>query len=464
MLTKSDFLTFLDAPMHLWAKSHDQIDPKPRSGYDQHLAQQGQQVEALAKQYLEQILLPGQDLVWQPSFNDGQFQIRADALVWDETTEVYDLYEIKSATSVQKVHQYDLAFQILVLEGIIPLHHTYLLHINKSYQHGQELELEHLFTAKELSAEVAEYKQEVAQLRQAAWQVTQLVEPQPSFACIKPQSCPCPTLCHPNLPENPIYSLPYLGKKAVSLRETGTLAIEELPESFNLNPRQRIYVEAIRTGKAVIDNQAIQASLAGLQYPLFFLDYETFNPAVPLFPGYHPYEHIVFQYSLFKIEEPGAQPSHFEAVFADGSDPAPKIVPHLLENIGDRGSILVWNQVFEAGRNKDLARRCPLHAQRLLNIIERLYDLMLIFREGQYVDPRFQGSASLKAVLPVLCSELQYGDLTIQNGETAMLTWYHLHSGLISPADRQTTIDALKAYCKRDTYGMVAIWEHLCSL
>lgn len=467
MLTKTDFLTWLDAPMHLWAKSHSLLEDQPPAAYDQFLAQQGQEVETLARQYIEQVILSENDhltLHWQPVYDDGRFQIRADALIWDESVGCYDLYEIKSATSVKKLHEYDLAFQVLLLVTLLPIRHVFLLHIDNTYLHGQQIDLARFFIAEEVSERVADRRDEVAQLRRAAWETTLMAAPNPEFACTKPNACPCPSLCHPALPENPIYNLPHLGKKAITLRDMGILAIEEIPPAFKLSSRQRMHAEAVRSGQRIINTRSIWDSLAALKYPLYFLDYETFNPAVPLFPGYRPYEHIVFQYSLYVVEKPGAHPRHNEALIADGRDPAPQIVPHLLDSIGLAGSVIVWNKSFEAGRNQDLARHSPSDADRLLDINARLYDLMLIFRDGHYIDPRFQGSASLKAVLPVLCPDLQYADLAIRDGESAMLTWHRLHIGAIPPEKRQETVKWMKEYCKMDTYGMLAIWDLLRKL
>jgi hypothetical protein len=89
---------------------------------------------------------------------------------------------------------------------------------------------------------------------------------------------------------------------------------------------------------------------------------------------------------------------------------------------------------------------------------------MRIFKDSHYVHPDFHGSASLKAVLPVLCPDLRYEGLTISNGEEAMLTWYWLQQGQVSPEDRAGTEAAMREYCKLDTYGMVAIWNHLNKL
>ena len=124
----------------------------------------------------------------------------------------------------------------------------------------------------------------------------------------------------------------------------------------------------------------------------------------------------------------------------------------------------MWNQSFEAQRNKELADHLPEYAERLLGINDRLYDLMLVFKEGHYVHRDFHGSASLKAVLPVLCPDLGYDKLVISNGEQAMLTWYWIQQGKFTSDELPAIEQALRDYCRLDTFGMVAIWEHLCQL
>lgn len=467
-LSKTDFLWYLDAPMHLWAKAHDALELGTQTPYEQHLIQQGVRVETLAREYIEKVLVPQHDdhaqVFWQPTYDDGRFEIRVDAMILDLESNLYDLYEIKSSTSVHTKHEYDLTFQVLLLEGIIPLRHVYLLHIDKTYQHDGDLAVERFFLAEEVSDKVEKRRADVDKWRQAAWVVAQMKVPHPDFACTNPKTCPCPSLCHPDLPDNPVYDLPYIGKKAIQLRERGVTAIDDIPPDFNLNNKQRKHVESVRTGKPLIENEAIEQSLADLRFPLYFLDYETFNPAVPLFPGYRPYEHIVFQYSLFVLGDCQSTPRHFDCLITEGGDPAPKIIPHLIRHLGDEGSVVVWNKTFEAHRNRDLAQQCPEYAEQLLGINKRLFDLMVIFKEGHYVHPDFHGSASLKAVLPVLCPDLRYDALPISNGEEAMLTWYRLQRGEVSSEQKPEIEAAMREYCKRDTFGMVAIWEKLRKL
>ena len=464
MLSKTDFFLYLEAPMHLWAKAHNQIEVDALTPYDQHLAQQGQQVEALAQNYIKQVVLPGYQnakIYFQKTFNDGRFLSRVDALIWDREVDAYDLFEIKSSTSVKPEHELDLTFQVLLLENLLNLRHVVLLHIDKTYQRAEDLALERFFICKELSEKVENRRTFVAENREIARSLMQLPSPQPGFACHKPQSCPCPSLCHPDHPPHSVYDLPYLGKKAAALREMGVISIHDIPDALEFNPNQSKHIRAVKLGEPLIEKRAIKQRLDGLDHPLYFLDYETVNPAIPLFPGYQPYEHIIFQYVLYVLEKPGAVPLLYEYLHTAPNDPAPEITPHLLNHIGSHGSVIVWNQSFEKHRNLDLARRCPQYADGLMDVNARLFDLMKIFKDGCYVHPDFHGSASLKAVLPVLCPHLSYTDLEIQNGEETMLKWYWLQTGEPSPEERKATEDAMKAYCGLDTLGMVEIYQHL---
>ena len=171
MLTKSDFLRFLDAPMHLWAKAHDTLEETAPTLLDQHVREQGQQVEALARQYLEEHIQANYDqaqLFWQFAYNDGRFEVRADGLVHDLTADAYDLYEIKSSTKVKTEHEVDLAFQTLLLENAFNLRAIYVLHINSDYVLEDKLNLAQLFMIEEVAARIAKRREDVRRPAPAA--------------------------------------------------------------------------------------------------------------------------------------------------------------------------------------------------------------------------------------------------------------------------------------------------------
>ncbi len=465
MITKTNFITYLfDAPLHLWAEKHGRIETVP-SAYDVHLMEQGKEIEKLADEFLQGRLgTSGYELISQKTFTDGDYQARVDVLAVDTDDQVYDIYEIKSATSISKDFIYDVAFQRMVCEATIPVRSVYLVLLNKEYIRSGEIVLDQLFVIEDLTQESTDVRDEVATAREGARLVVVTATHEGIANCLKPESCPCPSLCHPELPEHPIYNIPRLNqKKARGLQSRNVLAIKDIPDDFPLSDRQTQHVTAVKRGNPLIDAAAIKSELQQLVYPLYFLDYETFNPAVPLFDGYKPYRHIVFQYSLHVIPKPGSAPEHFACLITEQGDPGNKIVQHLSQNLGRSGSVVVWNKTFEAGRNKEMAEMYPEHGDFLLGINDRMYDLMNPFSKGYYIHPDFHGSASIKNVLPALVgdTELNYEHLPISKGDEAMLAWADVLTGCIPGERIEETRENLLRYCELDTLAMVRIWEVL---
>ncbi len=285
---------------------------------------------------------------------------------------VYDLYEVKSSTSVKKEHEYDLAFQALVCAANLPLRDTYVVLVNREYTRQGSIDPLHFFKIEQLTNKVSALKEEVLLLRELALEVIQQETPEGIKGCLDPDTCPCPALCHPDLPPNPIYDLPRIGKKAADLQALGVKAIEDIPPDFPLSPTQRAQVELVKDGRPKIDRPAIREFLAELQFPLYFLDYETINPAIPLYDGYHPYDLTVFQYSLHLIDRFGAETIHYDELILDSVDPAPRIAASLQGVLGSDGSVIVWNKSFEARCNQTMARLAPEYADFLEGVNARL--------------------------------------------------------------------------------------------
>jgi len=303
---------------------------------------------------------------------------------------------------------------------------------------------------------------EIKMAREAAWQVANLATPDGIEDCRKPNDCPCPALCHPDLPEYPIFDLPRLHHtKARQLKSDGIVSIKDIPEDFPLSANQQAHAEVVWSGQPRIHRQDIRDALSELDYPLYFLDYETFSPAIPEYDGYRPYQDLVFQYSLHVIDQPGAEPAHHEFLAPHPGDPAQPLLGHLLPRIGTHGAVIVWNKSFEATRNREMAERYPEYASRLNHINSRLFDLMDIFKKGMYIHPDFHGSASIKNVLPVLVPDLTYDGLSIPKGDDAMMAWVEITKGVLSPEEIETTRQAMLEYCALDTLAMVRIWQVL---
>lgn len=241
--------------------------------------------------------------------------------------------------------------------------------------------------------------------------------------------------------------------------EEGIFRISELPADFPLTDRQQAYVNYVSDGEPETDKAAIKRKLSDLEYPIHFFDFETDNPAIPRFQGLKPYQQFPFQYSCHTWQSDGAV-THHEYLHTDTSDPRLPLVESLLDVISDVGSVVVYSS-HEEKILQSLAEFFPEYAVRLRSIQARLWDQLVIFRD-HYKHPNFDGSNSLKSVLPVLVPSLHYDDLYVQDGREAQAVW-NLMLDSINEKEKEDMIRELKAYCKLDTRAMVKIHKVLLS-
>lgn len=466
-LTKSLFLHYLDSPLHLWLAGRTEHQPRPLSLHDQHLQRQGYQVEVLAKEFVRARVAAqypaGTTLSFEATLTDGPYQSRIDALVHDVSNDCYDLYEIKSSTSVQRHHKDDVTFQYLVGRASLPLRTVYLVHVNGDYQRAGAIDHNELFVVADMTEQIATRVTEVEQQRAAAWRILQLPQAPSEEHCFNPNTCLYPEHCFPALPAGSIYELSRASKQQYQdLLARDITLLRDIPATFPVNPKQRRQIQSAQQGQPLIDRAAIARELAQLRFPLYFLDYETYGEALPMYDGYKPYQQAVTQFSLHVARQPDSeQLKHYEYLATAPGDPARALATALCHVIGDTGAVIVWNKSFECGRNDELAVLCPDLASQLRSINERAYDLMEIFSKGLYVDHRFQGSASIKKVLPVLCPQLSYQDLAIGEGTKAMLAWHEMVHGDLDAVERAQLKQDLLDYCKLDTWAMVEIWRRV---
>jgi hypothetical protein len=461
-ITKSDFLAFLDAPMHLWALKHGVVMREP-SPLQVLMMNQGYLVEEHARTFLEELAASdGSDdaLYWQRSFDSGSYTVRTDALIHHPHTDTYDLYEIKSGTALDKIHIMDAAFQYAVLSAHITVSRVFILHLNREYVRQGELDLSLIFLAEEITEDVMEILLEIQQEMPLALEIAFRDAPDGIPTCSKPKTCPCPALCHPGLQDGSIHEVPNLhSNKKRMLQEMGVSSIEQIPQDFPLSEKQRKFVDAIVSGKPYADLTAISWQLSQFTYPYYFLDYESCISAIPLYDGYHPQQQIVFQYSLHRIDREGTLPIHTEFLDLQNHDPSAMLLSQLQDEVGDSGTVFVWNKTFEMGCNNEMALLRPEYALFLAGLNARIFDLADIIKNGWYLHPGFKGGWSIKSVLPVMVPALSYQDLEINNGQMASTTWWDLTQKNGRQAELETLREGLLRYCQLDTLAMVKILD-----
>ena len=185
---------------------------------------------------------------------------------------------------------------------------------------------------------------------------------------------------------------------------------------------------------------------------------------IRLYDGTRPYQQVPFQYSLYTVETLDAEPKHSEYLHKDADNPAHSLLGKLKQDMGPRGSVLVWYKTFEMGRNKEMAEMLPEFAGFLDDVNSRVADLMEPFSNGWFVDKDFYGSSSIKYVMPVLVPALSYKELGIQEGASAQRLWMDAAIRNKEGIDKEKLFNDLIEYCKMDTLAMVEIWRALKDL
>ena len=213
-------------------------------------------------------------------------------------------------------------------------------------------------------------------------------------------------------------------------------------------------------GHSSVQSESLASALAELEPPVRYLDFETFNPAIPRFAGTRTYDAIPFLFSIH-TEQEGNKVTHTDYIHEHDDDPRPQFVDHLIEAVGTSGSVCVYSS-FEQTILNNLITALPKRTEELKAIRARLFDLLPIVR-STYHHPDLLGSYSLKSVLPVLVPELGYDDLSISDGRTASVQ-YEQALKIRNARERQRFFDDLRAYCERDTLALVRLRQALGAL
>jgi hypothetical protein len=193
-----------------------------------------------------------------------------------------------------------------------------------------------------------------------------------------------------------------------------------------------------------------------------YLDFETMMTAIPCFEETPPYAQIPTQYSIHHCSSIGKVSRHVDYLADINKDCRQELTEKLILDLAGSGSILVYSS-FEKTILKGLSRRFPQFEKDLAAIIDRLVDLEAIIKEGVY-HPHFFGSSSIKKTLSALVPSLDYEDLRIRDGSTAMAAFALMFKKIIPATEVEATRSCLREYCKRDTLAMVRLHEALANL
>ena len=271
--------------------------------------------------------------------------------------------------------------------------------------------------------------------------------------------------------------------------------------------RQMLQIQKTRSNEEWISPD-LTAEISRFQYPLHFVDFETYTGALPFYQGMRPYELIAFQWSCHTIQEKGTTPVHREWIHTCSDFPNFEFTKSLMECIGDDGTPLMW------ATHENTVLRTILNQMAVFGYDDVALESWLTRittdkdagREGRFIDmnklaqqyyfhPFMKGRTSIKKVLPAVWNFNEYlyevphfkgyvvkdlengimdpydtltagiavteDDEVVKGGTAAMRAYQRIRydESLTAPHKNELRQQLLR-YCKLDTMAMVIIAYH----
>jgi hypothetical protein len=488
-LSKSKYLSGLQCVKKLWLSIYAPDKASPLRPFQEMVLSRGTDVGELARKrfpagklveapyyeiekaleetsvLLDELSEEPKGALFEPAFLFNNIFVRVDVLRKRDLRK-WDIIEVKSTLDVQDIQLPDAAVQRFVVQGSgLDIGKTCIMHLDRECEYP---DLSDLFVIEEVDELIWEELEAVPAAAETFLEViARAKEPDIPIGdhCNEPYECQFKAYCWQSVPSPSIFNIRRLNRgRKKELIEKGILGAKEIPPEYPLAPQEMKQVEMYRKGAPEIETEKIEAELRRLSFPLYFLDFETDNPAVPRYEGTRPYQQVPFQYSLHILAADGGL-EHREYLHTDTSDPRRPLAERLIRDLESNGreTIIAYYAVFEKNVIRGLAGLFPDLADELLRTLPRFWDLLDIFKK-YYRHPKFLGSNSLKSVLPVIVPEMSYAAMDVQNGPEAQLAWNALINDETPSEEKEQIEEGLRIYCRQDTMAMVEIYRRLLSM
>lgn len=371
----------------------------------------------------------------------------------------WHLIEVKSSVNDKEEFIDDMAYTTMVAKRAgCSISTISLLLISKDYRLG--MDDKDLFTEINHTDDVlstVEMFNEVYDEVRAITKAPSMPEPDLRRDC---KHCPLFNECLGKGIEHHILEIPrLLQPKFELLKEEDIIRVEDIPDEFPLTPNQARVRDAVLTKKSYVGDN-LRDDLDSIVWPAFYLDFETVQTAIPLYPDIAPHTQLPTQYSIHKLSGIGNIVGHREYLADPSKDCRKELALNFIKDLENKGSIIAYS-TFEKTTINKLKQLYPELANKLDSLVERIVDLEAVIRSNFY-HPDFHGSTSIKVILPVMIPEMSYDDLEIADGGSAMAVFAYLALGKYAEGVEADTVKRnLFDYCKRDTLAMVKLHERL---
>jgi predicted RecB family nuclease len=483
MLSKSRFVTGCQCHKLLWWTVHEpgakELQPDKVL---QDLFNQGRQVGELARTRYpggvlidlphtarrervaatEAALASDAPAVFEATFIAGDTYAAVDVL--EKRGAGNHLIEVKASNSQKPEHIPDVAVQAYIAAACgVQINSAEVMHLNKEFRHPDAGDL---FARTNVTEAVAAYLPNVPD--ELARQEEMLAGPLPDVPigehCFEPRECPFMSRCWPDSPDH-IVNLCGVGpKRSAAYFERGIHWIRELPPNERLNFSQKRQLKAMAENRLIVEPtlaKELEPFISAQR--LGFLDFETIQRAVPVWPGMAPWQQAAAQFSYHERQPDGTY-THAEHLAEGPRDARPPLVEAMIAVTAKADRVVMYT-AFEKTRIREMQASVPHLAAELAALEAKLLDLHPVMRNCVY-HPGFNGSYSLKAILTPLVPDLTYEDLVIVDGRLASVEIARLLfvAGKIPRHEHERVRKDLLNYCERDTWAMVRLLERLREL
>jgi len=408
-------------------------------------------------------------VICEASFTHDNNFCSVDILV--KNGDSYEIYEVKSSTDISDRYRLDASYQYYVLKSLgLNVTKCCVVHINSSYVRNGDLDIKQLFRIVDITDyAVSKFEYIKKSIKDINKYMEQKEEPLCDIGeqCFKPYSCPYFEYCSRHLGEDNVFNIKGMQLKTkLDLYKKGKYKYRDLLDC-GISPKYRQVLEfELGLKETIINLKEIKKFLSTLSYPLYFLDFETFQQSIPMYDGISPYMQIPFQYSLHYYLEENGDLQHSEFLAEADIDPRRSLALQLVKDIPMDVCVLAYNMSFEKSVLRKLAELYPDLSEHLMNIHDNMKDLMIPFKDRDYYTRDMHGSFSIKAVLPALFPNdpsLDYHNLDmVHKGDEASEAYANM--GSLSEEEREVLRENMLKYCNLDTYAMVKIFGKLKEL
>lgn len=400
---------------------------------------------------------PTTSTIFEATFLTDDYVTKTDML--KRKGDGWHLIEVKSSVIDKEEFINDMAYTTMVAKRAgCNISTISLLLISKDYRLGMDdknlfIEIDHTV---EVLERVEMFNQLYDQIR-AITQASAKPEPELRREC---KYCPLFDECLGKGIQHHILEIPrLLQKKFELLKESGITHIKDIPGEFLLTPNQARVRDAVLTKKSYVGDN-LRDDLDSIVWPVFYLDFETVQTAIPLYPDIAPHTQLPTQYSIHKLSGIGNIVGHREYLADPSKDCRKELALNLIKDLENKGSIIAYS-TFEKTTINKLKQLYPKLANKLDSLVERIVDLEAVIRSNFY-HPDFHGSTSIKVTLPVMIPEMSYDNLEIADGPSASAAFAYLALGKYKEGiEAENVKRSLLTYCKQDTLAMVRLHQKL---